>query len=75
MNSLSGLADAKRTASALGMTLGSLYRLAKAGHVPSYKVGPKLSGVRFDIEEVRQALRRPVRDGASVEAPDVPALQ
>ncbi len=52
------LVSAKEAANALGMGASSLYRLAKAGKVPSYAVGPQLSGVRFSIIEVKQALRR-----------------
>jgi predicted DNA-binding transcriptional regulator AlpA len=33
------------------------YRLAKAGLIPSYKVGIKQHGVRFVLDEVLQALR------------------
>ena len=35
------------------------YRMAKAGRIPSYSVGAKGGGVRFRIEEVLAALRRP----------------
>ena len=38
---------------------GTSYRLAKRGLIPSYKVGPRLHGVRFIITEVLAALRRP----------------
>jgi hypothetical protein len=54
-----GLVDAHDAARALGMGVGSLYRLARAGKVPSYSVGPRLSGVRFSIPELKHALRRP----------------
>ena len=37
----------------------SSYRLAKAGEIPHYKVGPKLTGVRFIASEVLAALRQP----------------
>lgn len=40
---------------------GSAYKLAKAGLIPSYAVGPKQTGVRFRRSEVLAALRRPVR--------------
>lgn len=36
------------------------YKLAKAGIIPSYLVGPKQTGVRFRRSEVLAALRRPV---------------
>lgn len=35
------------------------YKLAKAGIIPSYLVGPKQTGVRFRRSEVLAALRRP----------------
>jgi len=38
---------------------GSAYKLAKAGIIPSYAVGPKQTGVRFRRSEVLAALRRP----------------
>ena len=37
------------------------YKLAKAGVIPSYLVGPKRTGVRFRRSEVLAALRRPVK--------------
>lgn len=37
----------------------SAYKLAKAGILPSYAVGPKQTGVRFRRSEVLAALRRP----------------
>lgn len=36
------------------------YKLAKAGVIPSYLVGPKQTGVRFRRSEVLSALRRPI---------------
>ena len=54
------LVTVKEAAEAVGMGVGSLYRLAKAGIVPSYAVGPRRSGVRFSIAELKAALRRPV---------------
>lgn len=41
------------------MPKGTAYRMAKAGRIPSYTVGSKGRGVRFRIEEVLAALRRP----------------
>lgn len=52
------LVSAKEAAKAVGMGASSLYRLARAGRVPSYGAGPKLAGVRFCISEVKEALRR-----------------
>lgn len=62
------LVGVKEAAQALGMGQGSLYRLARAGAVPSYKAGVKLSGVRFSIKELRQALRRNAKPAATTEA-------
>lgn len=39
---------------------GTAYKMAKAGQLPSYVVGAKGRGVRFRVEEVLAALRRPV---------------
>ena len=59
-NSNSLLVGAATAAQALGMGKSSLYRLAQAGRIPSYFAGPNCHGVRFDVEEVKLALRRPV---------------
>ena len=40
---------------------GTSFRMAKLGLIPSYAVGAKGRGVRFRVEEVLAALRRPVR--------------
>lgn len=54
------LVKAKEAATALGMGIGSLYRLARTGKLCGvYSVGPKLGGLRFDLEEIRLSLRRP----------------
>jgi excisionase family DNA binding protein len=45
------------------ITLSTIYRMAQQGTIPSYTVGTK--GVRFDLEEVRHALRRAVRPTAT----------
>ena len=42
-----------------GIPRGSVYKLARTGIIPCYKVGPKRTGVRFVIDEVLFALRRP----------------
>lgn len=52
------LVDAATAARQLGMTRSSVYRLAKANKIPSYSAGPRLTGVRFDICELRAALKR-----------------
>ena len=57
------LVDAREAAKAVGMGVGSLYRLARAKKVPSYSAGPRLSGVRFSISELKEALRRRVLNG------------
>ena len=38
---------------------GTAYRMAKEGQIPSYLVGPKGRGIRFRVDEVLTALRRP----------------
>ena len=40
---------------------GSAYRMAERGVIPAYMTGPKQSGIRFQIDEVLDALRRPVK--------------
>lgn len=52
------LVDAATAAQELGMSKSSLYRLARAGKIPSYAVGPKFGGVRFSIPELKNALLR-----------------
>jgi|CXWL01.1.fsa_nt_gi excisionase family DNA binding protein len=63
------LVDAATAAVQLGMTKSSIYRLAKAGTIPSYGAGPKLTGVRFSITEVREALLRRVHTPQSTCSP------
>jgi excisionase family DNA binding protein len=41
------------------LSKGTAYRMAKRGVLPSYAVGTKGRGVRFRVEEVLAALRRP----------------
>jgi len=43
-----------------GIPKSSAYRLAKEGKIPHFKVGPKLTGVRFIAEEVLACLRQPI---------------
>lgn len=52
------LVKAETLAAELGMAKSSIYRMAQLGMIPSYAVGPRLRGKRFDAEEVRAALRR-----------------
>ena len=42
-----------------GIPRGTVYKLARTGIIPCYKVGPKRTGVRFVVDEVLFALRRP----------------
>jgi predicted DNA-binding transcriptional regulator AlpA len=51
------LVDAATVAAKLGQAKSSIYRLAQAGLIPSYAAGPRLRGRRFDLTEVREALR------------------
>lgn len=53
--SLVGVEEAARQ---MGIAKSSLYRMAARGLVPCYAIGPKLSGVRFSIPELKEALRR-----------------
>lgn len=54
------LVTARVVSDAMGMAASQVYRLAKLSKIPSYQVGGKGGGVRFDLREVREALRRPV---------------
>ena len=56
------LVSADRCSRALGITAGCLYRMAREGLVPSYRIGSRQRGVRFDLDEVRAALRRDAQD-------------
>lgn len=62
------LVTAKVVSEAMGMAPSQVYRLAKRGMnnggIPSYLVGEKKGGVRFDLREVREALRRPAKEQA-----------
>ena len=51
------LVDAGTVAAKLGQAKSSIYRLAKNNLIPSYAAGPRLRGRRFDLAEVREALR------------------
>ncbi len=51
------LMDAATVAAKLGQAKSSIYRLAQAGLIPSYATGPRLRGRRFDLAEVREALK------------------
>jgi excisionase family DNA binding protein len=54
------LVSVHEAARRLGMSTSGLYRLARLGRVPCYAVGPKLTGIRFSVLELKEALRRPV---------------
>lgn len=54
------LVTAKVVSEAMGMAPSQVYRLARSGAIPSFSVGEKRGGVRFDLHEVKEALRRPV---------------
>lgn len=54
------LVNAEELARQLGQAKSSIYRLASRGVIPAYSAGPHLRGLRFDVEEVKAALRRPV---------------
>ncbi len=41
---------------------GTAYKMSAAGLVPSYLCGKKGGGVRFRVDEVLAALRRPARE-------------
>ena len=51
------LVDAATVAVKLGQAKSSIYRMAQAGIIPSYAAGPRLRGRRFDLGEVREALK------------------
>ncbi len=51
------LVDAATVAAHLGQAKSSIYRLAQNGTIPSYAAGPRLRGRRFDLGEVRKALK------------------
>ena len=58
------LVTAKKLAEILGdVGQSTIYRMAQNGQIPSYLVGR--SGVRFDVGEVRTALRRQVGSSRS----------
>jgi hypothetical protein len=59
------LVSASTVARRLGQAKASIYKLAKMGHIPSYAAGPRLTGRRFDVEEVREVLRRVAEERAA----------
>jgi hypothetical protein len=60
------LMDATEISVRLGMAKSSIYSLAARGAIPCYGAGKKLRGRRFDLAEVKAALRvsvNPCADG------------
>jgi len=55
------LIDAAELARRLGQAKSSIYRLHKRGLIPAYAAGQNLHGLRFDLNEVKAALRRPAK--------------
>ncbi|MEO7861377.1 MAG: helix-turn-helix domain-containing protein [Nitrospirales bacterium] len=51
------LVDAATVAAKLGQAKSSIYRMAQTGLIPSYAAGPRLGGRRFDVAEVKAALK------------------
>jgi predicted DNA-binding transcriptional regulator AlpA len=54
------LVKARVVSERFSMAQSQVYSLARSGAIPSYQVGGKRSGVRFDLREVKEALRRRV---------------
>lgn len=52
----SPLLNATQCATALGVPKSSLYRMVRVG-LPAFRIGQHGRGLRFDLAEVRQALR------------------
>lgn len=52
------LSTAREVAKATRQSLSTVYRLARNGIIPSYRAGLVGHGVRFNLTEVREALRR-----------------
>ncbi len=52
------LLTARELAQATRMSVGSVYKMTRAGRLPFYAAGPGLSGVRFDLALVKNALQR-----------------
>ena len=55
------LMDAGEIAVRLGMAKSSIYSLCASGKIPAYKAGKLLRGRRFDLNEVKAALRVSVK--------------
>lgn len=59
------LVDAATVAVHVGQAKSSIYRLAQAGLISSYACGPRLSGRRFDLAEVRAELKALARQAVT----------
>jgi hypothetical protein len=59
------LVDASTVAAHVRQAKSSIYRLAQAGLIPSYAAGPRLRGRRFDLVEVRAALKALARQAVT----------
>ena len=55
------LMDEGEIAVRLGMAKSSIYSLCASGKIPAYKAGKLLRGRRFDLNEVKAALRVSVK--------------
>ena len=56
------MVNATECASLLRITTGSLYKMAREGLVPCYRVGQQQRSLRFDLDEVREALKQEVEE-------------
>ena len=54
--------SAAECASLLRITPGCLYKMAREGLVPCYRVGQQQRSLRFDLDEVREALKQEVEE-------------
>lgn len=59
------LVDAATVAAHLGQAKSSIYRLTRAGLIPSYAAGPRLRGRRYDLAEVRATLKALARQAVT----------
>lgn len=60
----SNLVNATQCAIALGVPKSSLYRMVRVG-LPAYRIGQRGRGLRFDVAEVRAALKALVRQAVN----------
>jgi excisionase family DNA binding protein len=57
----------KELAKALGVSSKTIYALCERGEIPCYSIGTGRGTLRFDLEEVKQALRT-VKQGRETRA-------